>query len=87
MNKTQTIYDNKLPCRFKHLQENPLFADWFTYGKHPDGTVDIADPAGDVFVAIPEDVAGDLMRARYRFTSDIERIIEPFNIKNKTNEK
>lgn len=51
------------------------FPVWFEFGKHSDGTVDIADVEGDVFIRVPAQLATQLIEARNYFCSLAETFL------------
>lgn len=60
-------YKNR-PYRQKYLdEETPQINAWFIFGKHDDGSVDIADRAGDIFVEVPPEIAEEIIEARRSF--------------------
>jgi len=66
-------YNNKLPYRFKYLEEYPLFSRWFIFGGS-NGMVDINDGTGDVFETIPEDYAKKIIKIRDKFLDELSDI-------------
>lgn len=48
-------------------EETPMFARWFIFGEHEDGTVDVASPQGDVFVRMDRSSAERVIEARDAF--------------------
>ena len=48
---------------------------WFEFGVHPDGTVDVSDSNGDVVIGCPKTVADKLIELRWKFISDVEKIL------------
>lgn len=57
----------KAPFREKYLDETRVLAPWFEFGRHEDGTVDIADESGDVFVGVSPEHAELIIKARDEF--------------------
>ena len=53
-------------------EETRELAMWFVFGTHPDGTVDVVDPFGDVLVKVPPEMAARLIKARDAFCQAIE---------------
>lgn len=55
----------------KHLRN------WFVFGEHPDGTVDVADSEGDVLTGVSRADAERLMAARDAFVAAVCEILKP----------
>jgi hypothetical protein len=52
----------------KYLEEGRrVLNDWFIFGSHSDGSVDVADQYGDIFVNVPKNLARELVDLRHRF--------------------
>ena len=59
---------SKAPYKEKYVdEETPMFARWYLFGTHDDGLVDIAGPAGDVCIRVPEPAAERIIQARDAF--------------------
>lgn len=64
------------PLREKYLiDETSLLQRWMEFGVHPDGRVDVAAVDGDVFVAVPKDIAEALIRARGEFCDRVKDLV------------
>lgn len=66
------------PVRPKALDEdNPDFAEWIIYGKHPDGSVDIhhSSRGADIIVACPRELAEQIIAARRQFSQKCVEIL------------
>lgn len=67
---------SKRPFRQKYIdEETDLFSIWYIFGEHPDGWVDIANPAGDVFTKVPKDVAERIVAARQKFVDVLVEVL------------
>ena len=47
--------------------------DWFIFGKHEDGSVDISNGATDVFTKVPLEKALNLLAIRSKFLEELYR--------------
>ena len=58
------------PIREKYVEE--IVGDWFIFGIHPDGTVDISDGDRDVFTNLTPAKADYLVRLQNQFLEAIK---------------
>lgn len=65
---------SKTPMRSKYLiDETSLFKEWFIFGEHPNGYVDVSDGTNDIFINVPKEKVERLLEIRYAFTHELEK--------------
>lgn len=53
-----------------------VFSDWFVFGEHSTGEVDIADCGGDLVQGVSSATAEAIINLRDKFLSDVLKILE-----------
>lgn len=61
------------PMREKYVEE--IVGDWFIFGTHPDGTVDISDGNRDVFTNVTVPTANLLCMFQNRFLNEVKSLL------------
>jgi len=60
----------------KKYQEQLIGGNWFIFGEHSDGSVDISNGTDDVFTKIPLKTAHNILKIREDFMTKIEDELE-----------
>lgn len=64
----------KYPMLEKHIDEI-VNGNWFIFGEHKDGTVDVASASGDEFTHLTKEQAEKIVAIRDKFLNDLYKVI------------